>query len=164
MFNLCKFHTVRNVMFWFSRLKCCVKNSEKYLQVQCTSQFWAYGFSDVYRSFMSNKTTFTKYFLIQLISKLLGSFEIYWVRQCLVNFTGLAGIMNETVYKTEPIFTGLGHSKFPDNKVHGVNMGPTWVLSAQDGPHVGPMNPAIRVVLLFNTENEFHLKLFSDTF
>ena len=31
----------------------------------------------------------------------------------------------------------------PDNKVHGANMGPTWVLSAPDGPHVGPMNLAI---------------------
>ena len=31
-----------------------------------------------------------------------------------------------------------------DNKVHGANMGPTWVLSAPDGPHVGPMNLAIR--------------------
>ena len=28
----------------------------------------------------------------------------------------------------------------PDNKVHGANMGPTWVMSASDGPHVGPMN------------------------
>ena len=28
----------------------------------------------------------------------------------------------------------------PDNKVHGANMGPTWVLSAPDGPHVGHMN------------------------
>ena len=35
----------------------------------------------------------------------------------------------------------------PDNKVHGANMGPTWVLSAPDGPHVGPMNLAIRVIL-----------------
>ena len=32
----------------------------------------------------------------------------------------------------------------PDSKVHGANMGPTWVLSAPDGPHVGPMNLAIR--------------------
>ena len=30
------------------------------------------------------------------------------------------------------------------SKVHGANMGPTWVLSAPDGPHVGPMNLAIR--------------------
>ena len=32
----------------------------------------------------------------------------------------------------------------PDNKVHGVNMGTIWVLSAPDGPHVGPMNLASR--------------------
>ena len=34
----------------------------------------------------------------------------------------------------------------PDNKVHGANMGLTWVLSAPDGPHVGPMNHAIKDV------------------
>ena len=31
-----------------------------------------------------------------------------------------------------------------DSKVHGANMGPTWVLSAPYGPHVGPMNLALR--------------------
>ena len=31
----------------------------------------------------------------------------------------------------------------PDNKIHGANMGLTWVLSAPYGPHVGPMNLAI---------------------
>ena len=31
----------------------------------------------------------------------------------------------------------------PDSKVHGANMGPTWVLLAPDGPHVGPMSLAI---------------------
>ena len=32
----------------------------------------------------------------------------------------------------------------PDSKVHGANMGPTWVLLAPDGPHVGPKNLVIR--------------------
>ena len=32
----------------------------------------------------------------------------------------------------------------PDSKVHGANKGSTWVLSAQDGPHVAPMDLAIR--------------------
>ena len=32
----------------------------------------------------------------------------------------------------------------PDSKVHGANMECTWVLSAPDGPHVGPTNLAIR--------------------
>ena len=31
-----------------------------------------------------------------------------------------------------------------DSKVNGINMGPTWVLSAPDWPHGGPMNLAIR--------------------
>ena len=35
----------------------------------------------------------------------------------------------------------------PNSKVHGANIGPTWVLSAPDVPHVGPINLAIRVRL-----------------
>ena len=36
----------------------------------------------------------------------------------------------------------------PDNKVHGANMWPTWVLSAPDRPHVGPINLAVRVSMV----------------
>ena len=50
--------------------------------------------SDVYRSFIQNKTTFTKYCLTQWISKLPRSFEIHWVRQYLANVMGLAGMLN----------------------------------------------------------------------
>ena len=35
----------------------------------------------------------------------------------------------------------------PDSTVHGANMGPTWVLSVPDVPHVDPMNFAIRDIL-----------------
>ena len=34
---------------------------------------------------------------------------------------------------------------FPDNKVHGANMGPIWGRQDPGGPHVGPMNFAIWV-------------------
>ena len=37
---------------------------------------------------------------------------------------------------------------YPDSKVHGANMGPSWVLLAPDGPHVDPMNLAIRVCIV----------------
>ena len=37
---------------------------------------------------------------------------------------------------------------YPDSQVLGANMGPTWVLSAPDGPHVGPMNLAIWVYII----------------
>ena len=50
---------------------------------------------------------------------------------------------NQSHFKMVP---ELAHV-YPDKKVHGANMGPTWVLSAPDGPHVGPMNLAIRVCL-----------------
>ena len=39
----------------------------------------------------------------------------------------------------------MNFKKFQE--VHEANMGPTWDLSAQDGPHVGPMNLAIRVCI-----------------
>ena len=40
---------------------------------------------------------------------------------------------------------------YPDSKVHEANMGPTWVLSAPGGPHVGHINLAMRVGLLYFT-------------
>ena len=47
---------------------------------------------------------------------------------------------------------GARYQQSPDNKVHGANMGPTWVFSAPDGPHelcyqqgAGPMNFAIHI-------------------
>ena len=42
---------------------------------------------------------------------------------------------------------------YPDSKVHVANMGPTWALSAPDGPHIGPMNLAIRVVFSGDSYN-----------
>ena len=39
-------------------------------------------------------------------------------------------------------------------KVHGANMGPTWVLSSPDGPHVGPMNLAIGMGISHNNAHD----------
>ena len=52
-----------------------------------------------------------------------------------------------TCYEVRSLQLIFGHP-YPDSKVHGANMGPIWVLSAPDGPHVGPMNFAIRVCLI----------------
>ena len=48
------------------------------------------------------------------------------------------------------IYAMTGISGFPDSKVHGANTGPTWVLSVPDGPHVGPINLAIRETMLWS--------------
>ena len=55
--------------------------------------------------------------------------SVYWAQRFSVDG------QRQTVYECN----------YPDNKVHGAIMGLTWVLSAPDGPHVGPMNIAIRV-------------------
>ena len=39
------------------------------------------------------------------------------------------------------------HQPYPENKVYGASMGPTWGLQDPGGPHGGPMNLAIWVVL-----------------
>ena len=53
----------------------------------------------------------------------------------------------------EVCFTfAIFRSYIPDSQVHGANIGPTWVLSAPDGPHVGPMNLAIAD----NTQKHLH--------
>ena len=44
----------------------------------------------------------------------------------------------------------------PDSKLHGANMGPTWVLSAPDGPRVGPMNLVIRDVKHYEISRGTH--------
>ena len=52
---------------------------------------------------------------------------------------------------------GTKFKTYPDSKVHGANMGPTWVLSAPDGPHDGPMNLAIRVQIQCRFQNWMRL-------
>ena len=45
---------------------------------------------------------------------------------------------------------------FPDSKVHGANMGPIWGREDPGGPHVGPMNFAIWVVVLCKIYSYVH--------
>ena len=55
-----------------------------------------------------------------------------------------------SVYLAYPAAVAI-RSIRPDSEVHGANTGPTWVLSAPDGAHVGPTNLAVRAC-------ETHLK------
>ena len=47
-------------------------------------------------------------------------------------------------------FYGTDGQNYPDNKVHGANMGPTWGRQDPGGPRVGPMNFAIWVGMYVN--------------
>ena len=44
--------------------------------------------------------------------------------------------------------------RIPDSKFHGAHMGSTWVLSAPDGPYVGPINLALRDTMLWSHQLE----------
>ena len=61
---------------------------------------------------------------------------------------GVIRLQTALISHYEHILQNVYMVRSPDSKVHGANMGPTWVLSAPDGPHVGPMNLAIRGSLL----------------
>ena len=47
-------------------------------------------------------------------------------------------------------------SPYPDNKVHGANMGPTWGRQDPGGPHVGHVNLAIWAHLDKEKRSYFH--------
>ena len=65
---------------------------------------------------------------------------VLWLTQCILPYS--SGVLRWKWWHSdrEVILKDI-----PDSKVHGANMGPTWVLSAPDGPHVGPMNLATRI-------------------
>ena len=66
-----------------------------------------------------------------------STYSIHGFECDMANFNSCEGNVNLDVRS----LTG----KYPDSKVHGANMGPTWVLSGPDGPHISPLNFAIRV-------------------
>ena len=55
-----------------------------------------------------------------------------------------------------------GEANLPDSKVHEVNTGPTWVLSAPGAPHVGIMNLAVRA--LPGTWENFELRIYLSSY
>ena len=52
-------------------------------------------------------------------------------------------LIRKTIFEVDDFVVSWDKHYNPGSNVLGANMGPTWVLSAPDGPHVGPMNLAI---------------------
>ena len=95
----------------------------------------------------------------------------YFQKCCCLSFDN--GVWSSSVYSKSVIdwntdenvivmiFIALIYS--PDSKAHGANMGPTCVLSAPGGPHVGPINFAIREVMRCTGSYHFNIGTFSKT-
>ena len=77
---------------WLNKAQ-CKKNRKNIYRSNVQVAFELYGHLFM-GPFIGHKTTFTKYCLTRWVSKLPGNFEIHWVRQYLVNFMCLAGIVN----------------------------------------------------------------------
>ena len=75
----------------------------------------------------------------------------YCVCWCLFIPLALYNLLGISASLTQQSLVLVTYSS-PDSKVHGAHMGPTWVLSAPDGPHVGPMDLAIRETMDTETE------------
>ena len=67
-------------------------------------------------------------------------------------------VMN-TLEKIDRVIMVL-YCSIPDSKAHGANMGPTWALSAPDGPHVGPLNLTIRDSIVYGVMGSQSIRLY----
>ena len=79
--------------------------------------------------------------LREVTGQLLWRHNVRWKRIVLDNSGEMRARWLSSVIK----------NNVPDSKVHGTNIGPKWVLSAPDGPHVGPMKLAIRGIQRWKT-------------
>ena len=72
------------------------------------------GTSDIHMCFIPvNPKLLSIAFLIESQTHLGLSLSIHWVKQYLVDLTGLAGTENAVVYKTELLFPGMAN--FPNS-------------------------------------------------
>ena len=55
-------------------------------------------------------------------------------------------LRTDTSFPNGVLWASYNQKPCPDSKVHGANVGPTWVLSVPGGPHAGLMNLAIWVI------------------
>ena len=82
-----------------------------------------------------------------ILNTAIWSMKIYWNHWWQTNFCR-RNVVQYVISWYKLLLFFLYILTCPDNKVHGANMGPTWVLSAPDGPHAGPRNTAIKISLL----------------
>ena len=91
------------------------------------------------------KFVYDIYYNTDSLFEMLSPFAIaFFIKKCLLTTPSLKYFLTHIVPELRA-WQVINQTACPDSKVHGANMGPTWVLSAPDGPHVGPMNLAIRV-------------------
>ena len=104
----------------------------------------AIKYHSVYELIHGNRRT--RHLYIEFIPRNMSQVTKEWLF-CRLVLLSIGSTDSKTSNKTDAPPLSYPYA-YPDSKVHKANMGPTWVLSAPDGPHVGPMNLAIRVCFM----------------
>ena len=92
---------------------------------------------------MAHKSSYTKHLHYRLVVDFDTVFYTEWYWEFTLETNLEYNIIYSMIQHRRKQKNGLIISTYPDNKVYGANMGPTWVLSAPGGPHVGHMNIVI---------------------
>ena len=112
-----------------------------WLELRCWSSLWWIQFNAAIR--ITGQTAYWRYM-----------YNFMWINY--ISAKNAGGPMFSDSYSWSvgnSLYQTCQISIVPDSKVHGANMGPTWVLSAPDGPNDGPKNLAIRGVQLVSPDS-----------
>ena len=92
-----------------------------------------------------------------IFSLRLNCFPAMWNIFSFSSFISTDGAVADTYANTDTNPQRLVYPtlSIPDSKVRGAHIGPTWVLPAPDGPNVGPMNLAIRDIMVSMQRKEY---------
>ena len=120
---------------------------DMFLQIYAIGKQFLIGFQSVWHNPYTNSVSYSCNLLLHLVEsgflkRTASNPGVARERQPFsfrFEITSPASLQNQT--KSDNL-QYLHHN--PDSKVHRANMGPTWVLSAPDRPHVGPMNLAFK--------------------
>ena len=113
---------------------------------------FAFRFGNMQISWITRKFTIMYTHNFSLTMSLVYLYYICFVTNPAFTISSDNGTFSMTTFLLNVVWFLGKFINIPDSKVHGANKGPTCVLSAPDGPHVGPMNLAIR-----DTIETYHL-------
>ena len=145
---------------WWSGMCYCLLLKNLYLTCTCLKNYLMYLMSSKYSEYLNlqiwkSNCTWLKYFEKYLTPTLIYIY-IYNINIYLRNKEKLFSVrmffsrcLNMLPFQTANLMASGLDLWWPQIAMFmGPPMGPTWVLSAPDGPHFGPMNLAIRAVIL----------------
>ena len=116
-------------------------------------------------TFITMKITFnTLYWWLKITLYTGTTQKISWSTQFSYSGKVIWTLKNMELDFLDAACSGSQGSSYPDSKVYGANMGPTWGRQDPGGPHVAPINLAIRVLVNPAPKGKVHLMIYDHGF